>query len=219
SVLRGTNAHAFLTELRSVCPNLRAVIVGHQWHFGCDRDGNFSVLSRFAAERGFEAVEVPPVRHEGEIISSTRIRALVGEGRMEEAARLLGRPYSIRARVVPGSGIGRMLGFPTANLQVENELLPAPGVYACRVRSEGESHAAALNCGHRPTLPGQATASLTVEAHLIDFRGDLKDARVEVDFGTRLRDERKFAGAEELRAQIARDVAGVRASWSAFQGR
>jgi riboflavin kinase / FMN adenylyltransferase len=208
------HATEFLQLLLKSCPTLRAVVVGHDWHFGRQRDGNFSVLKKFCDDHGLTAIQVEPVIDPAtqEIISSTLIRKWIAEGKLADAERLLGRPYALRARVVGGEGRGRGIGFPTANLETDNELIPAVGVYAVRVRSEAKEWRGAMNIGFRPTVDAQPKARPVLEVHLLDFSGDLSGKELEVEFLRRLRDEKKFSGPEELKAQIAKDVEAVRRS-------
>lgn len=211
--IREMGAEDFLKLLLKSCPTLRAVVVGHDWHFGRERDGNFAVLKTFCDRHGLTAIQVAPVvdASTGEIISSTRIRKLIGEGRLEDAARLLGRPYAIEAAVVSGDGRGKHLGFPTANLETANEMLPPAGVYAVRVTLGPTAWRGAMNIGFRPTVDFQPKAAQVLEVHLLDFSGDMVGRTVGVEFRARLRDEKKFSGPAELSAQIARDVEAVRA--------
>lgn len=212
SKIQQMRATEFLELLLRSCPTLRAVIVGHDWHFGRERDGNFGVLKEFCESHGLTAIQVEPVvdSQSGEIISSTRIRKLIGEGKLEEAERLLGRPFAIRAKVVGGAGKGRGLGFPTANLETDNEIVPPVGVYKVRVRSGSQSWRGAMNIGFRPTLDKKPGDHPVLEVHLLDFSGHLPGQELEVEFLRRLRDEKKFSGPDELKAQIARDVEAVR---------
>ena len=211
SEVRRMHATEFLEMLLKCCPTLRTIVVGYQWHFGKDRDGNFEVLKKFADGYGLTALEVEPVRDEqtNEIISSTRIRKLIETGRLAEAESLLGRPFTIKGKVVRGENRGKALGFPTANLETENEMLPPVGVYAVLVRTGGKSHRGAMNLGFRPTY-GTRSAKPVLEVHLLDFSGDLLGSEVEVDFVSRLRDERKFSNPDELRTQIQKDVQRTR---------
>jgi riboflavin kinase/FMN adenylyltransferase len=151
-------------------------------------------------------VIVPPVQYRGEIVSSTIIRREVAEGDVSHAGRLLGRPFALTGEVVGGTGTGRKFTFPTLNLAAEQELLPARGVYITRTFFDGEncSRRSVTNIGVRPTFNGSA---LSVETHLLDFQGTNTPNRIEVRFWKRLREEKKFTGPEELRAQIARDIA------------
>jgi riboflavin kinase/FMN adenylyltransferase len=155
---------------------------------------------------GFDVVVHRPVVLDGEIVSSTLIRKLVSEGDVRHAARLLGRPFELTGEVVSGTGMGRKLLFPTLNLKAEQELLPARGVYITRTVLEGESssHRSVTNVGVRPTFNG---TGLSVETHLLDYSGNFAPRRIEVRFWKRLRAEKKFAGPEELKEQIAKDIA------------
>ncbi len=192
------------------------VYVGYDFHFGRDREGSMRELTEVGPRLGFAVTIIPEVTVGGRDVNSTRIRDLLAEGAVEEASRLLGRPYPIRGRVVEGDRRGQGLGFPTANLEPENEVLPAVGVYAGRVRLlEGSSgkpeagpHPAVVNLGRRPTFA--AGHAIVPEAHLLEFQGDLYGRRVELAFVARLRDERRFPDAAALRSQIARDAAQAR---------
>lgn len=186
------------------------VHVGRNFRFGHRRSGDFSTLERLGAKLGFRVFGFPQVTFRGERISSTRIRKLLGQGRVELAARLLGRPYEVCGTVVRGAGQGRRLGFPTANLKIENELSPAGGVYATRLAFEGRKHCAATNIGLRPTLTGDRAAAQTIESHVLDFEGDLYGKFVRLEFCLKLRDERRFQSPEELALQVSRDLERVR---------
>jgi riboflavin kinase / FMN adenylyltransferase len=181
------------------------VVVGENFRFGHKAAGDFGDLHRLMREMGGEAVAVE-VREIGEEagISSTRIRALIAEGRVEEAAGLLGRAYVLRGEVVVGDRRGRTIGFPTANVLPEAEaVVPAYGVYAGFVLVGDHRFAACTNVGVAPTF---ARAESRVEAHLLDFEGDLYGRVVDVGFTHRIRSEQKFSGIGELKAQIQRDV-------------
>jgi riboflavin kinase/FMN adenylyltransferase len=193
------------------------VYVGYDFHFGRDREGSMRLLTEMGPRLGFAVTIIPEVTIEDQDVNSTRIRALLAKGSAEQAAHLLGREYTIRGKVVEGDGRGRALGFPTANLEAENEVLPARGVYAAWVRCSqpdgrvgSQRFAAVANLGHRPTF--DSTPLLVVEAHLLDFHGDLYGQRLDLAFVKRLRSERRFANPEALRAQIARDVAEARSA-------
>jgi riboflavin kinase / FMN adenylyltransferase len=198
------SASDFLEQLRKNAPMLKAVVVGHDWHFGRGREGDFKLLKAWADQQKLQAIEVAPVKMNNEIISSTLIRSLVGAGNMVEVNQRLGRSYQIMGRVVRGKGIGTQLGFPTTNIEVENELIPAPGVYAARALIEGEVCAAAVNIGTRPTITD--SSEITVEAFLIGFVGDLYGHHLRLDFLQRIRNEQKFESLEALIAQIKLDI-------------
>jgi len=178
------------------------VWVGANFLFGRDRTGNFSLLRTLGQRYGFRAEKIDPVRYKEFVVSSTRARRLVTEGRMDEAGGLLGHPYYMDATVVEGRRKGRELGFPTANLRTENELVPPDGVYATTVAVEGVVHASLTNIGVRPTF---GESERTIEAHLLKFSGDLYGNDVRLAFVQRLRDERRFEDVDALRAQLEAD--------------
>jgi riboflavin kinase/FMN adenylyltransferase len=189
--------------------HVHAVLVGENFHFGHKQAGNVALLRELGARYGFAVEIIPPVALNGEIVSSTAIRREIAAGKVTHAARLLGRPFVLSGEIVPGTGTGRRFTFPTLNLKPEQELLPARGVYVTRTLLEGEtrSRRSVTNVGMRPTFNG---ASLSVETHLLDFSGEVTATRMEVRFWKRLREEKKFASPEDLRAQIARDIASAR---------
>jgi riboflavin kinase/FMN adenylyltransferase len=198
------------------------VWVGADFLFGRDRSGNFTLLRALGAQYGFRAEKIDPIRYKEFVVSSTRIRRLVSEGRVDEAGALLGHHYAIDGTVVEGAKRGREIGFPTANLSTENELVPPHGVYATTVSMDGQLHPSVTNIGHRPTF-GEAAAT-TIETHLInpfdsrrdggtaatlaqgESAWDLYGRRLRLAFIQRLRDERKFPDIEALQEQIAADV-------------
>jgi len=179
------------------------VWVGANFLFGHDRAGNFSMLRSLGARYGFKAEKIDPVRYKDFVVSSTRIRRLIGEGRIDEAGALLGHQYYIDAKVVRGDGRGRTIGFPTANLCTENELVPPHGVYATTTTVRGVVRPSVTNIGTRPTV--DASGRTTIETHIFNLDQDLYDSSVRVGFVQRLRDERAFDSLEGLRAQIATD--------------
>jgi riboflavin kinase/FMN adenylyltransferase len=178
------------------------VCVGANFLFGHQRAGNFNGLRVLGQRFGFRAEMVDPVHYKDFVVSSTRIRRLVGEGRVDEAGALMGHPYAIVGIVVEGRRRGRELGFPTANLQTTNALLPAHGVYATNLIVDGVVRPGLTNIGVRPTF---AEGGVTVETHLLDFDGDLYGRQVELSFVQRLRDERAFADVDALREQLEAD--------------
>ena len=179
------------------------VWVGANFLFGHDRSGNFSTLRTLGQRYGFRADKIDPVRYKEFVVSSTRVRRLVAEGRMDEAGALLGHPYYVDGTVVAGKRRGRELGFPTANLQTENELLPPNGVYATTTTIDGVVHASLTNVGLRPTFGD--TMQPIIEAYVLGFNGDLYGRPVRLGFVQRLRDERKFEDVDALRAQLEAD--------------
>jgi len=187
----------------------QVVVVGNSFRFGQGRAGDTALLQRLGVRLGFDVVTLAPVLLGGAPVSSTRVREALLAGDVEEAAALLGRRHFVDGTVVAGDARGRTIGFPTANLEPVNETLPGHGVYACWARLGGEEGArkAAVNVGRRPTVAGR---TVTVEAHLIDFAGDLYGRALRLEFAKRLRPERKFAGLEALAAQIQADLAQAR---------
>jgi len=194
----------------------RDVVVGESFRFGHRREGDARSLADLGSRLGFAVHPVPPVQDGGGPVSSSRVRLALGHGDVGAARALLGRPYFVDAGVVRGEGRGRTIGVPTANLAAENEILPAPGVYAgyCRLPA-GESWPAVVNLGRRPTFGG---GELALEAHLLGFAGDLYGARVRLSFHERLRDEQRFPSKEALVARIRDDVARARALLSGPRG-
>ncbi|MFB6240832.1 MAG: riboflavin kinase, partial [Gemmatimonadota bacterium] len=172
--------------------------------FGRGRSGDTSTLRELGRELGFEVDVVEKVRVGSDPVSSTRIRRLLAEGRVEAAAECLGRPYGLRGRVVEGMGRGRDLGFPTANLDPPGggKLVPAPGIYAVRAHVQGEVQRGILHAGPRPTFD---EAPATLEVYLLDFDRDIYGQRVEVEFLTRLREVRSFSSTDELVREMKRD--------------
>ncbi len=203
------SGEVFIRELARDLGKIFSICVGADFVFGRKRSGNVALLKTLGAEIGFQVHGHAAVALDGETVSSTRIREAIRLGNLDDASQMLGRPYAICGRVVEGDKIGRQLGFPTANLDVTNLVLPPNGVYAASTNFSGHAYRVALNIGVRPTV---ATGpQLRVEAHLLDFNGELYSAELEVEVGTKLRPEQKFSSPAGLRDQIARDVAAVRA--------
>jgi riboflavin kinase/FMN adenylyltransferase len=194
--------------------NASVVVVGEDFHFGHHRRGNVALLREMGAREGFEVMPVSLIpRADGveEPVSSTAVRRSLAGGEVDIAAHLLGRPYEVRGIVVVGDKRGRLLGFPTANVEVPNQVcMPADGVYAgWYERPDGQVYPCAINLGRRPTFYEHADHSL-LEAHLLDFAGDLYGERAEVRFVHFLRSERKFEGVDALISQLKRDIEGAR---------
>jgi riboflavin kinase/FMN adenylyltransferase len=184
------------------------VWVGANFLFGHDRAGNYSVLRSLGARYGFRAEKIDPVRYKDFVVSSTRIRRLVAEGRVDEAGALLGHHYFIEGTVRRGAGRGREIGVPTANLQPVNELLPPSGVYATTVTVDEVVRPSITNIGMRPTF-GDVQAPV-VETHIFDYDRDLYDRELRLSFVQRLRDERAFPDVDALKAQIEADCRAAR---------
>lgn len=214
---RSTEDPAFFVK-RVLVDALRAqvVVVGEDFHFGFNRGGNVAMLRELGKQFDFQVEPVKLItRPDGveEPVSSTSIRRALAGGQVEIATNLLGRAYEVRGVVVNGDKRGRMIGFPTANVEVPNAMcLPADGVYAGKFQcDDGSVHACAINLGRRPTFFEHADHSL-LEAHLLDFDGDLYGQKVSVTFEHFLRSERKFDGLDAIKSQLLLDVAAARAS-------
>src|SRR5262245_6787951 len=188
------------------------VWVGANFLFGHDRSGSFSLLRTLGAQYGFRAEKIDPIRYKDFVVSSTRIRRLVGEGRVDEAGALLGHQYFIDGEVQQGDQRGRTIGFPTANLATDNELLPPHGVYATTARIDGVVRPSVTNIGVRPTV--DSSGQRTIETHLFDFDGDLYGRRLRLGFVQHLREERRFDSFDALRGQIAADCDRARLLFS-----
>lgn len=202
------SAAAWLGEILGEKLEVREIFAGSSYSFGFRREGTAGHLEEWGREHGVPVHLVPPVLVGGEPVNSTRIRSALWAGLVDEAARLLGRWYSLRSRVTPGSGRGRTLGFPTANVEIPpRKVLPGRGVYATVVSTGGRRYGGATNVGYRPTFGG---SGLTVETHLLKFDGDLTGAVITLAFVQRIRAERAFSGPEALARQIQQDVERVR---------
>jgi len=196
----------FVDEILVRQLQVRAVVVGDNFRFGHKQAGDVKFLRELGMRDGFDVIVHEPVVVDGKIVSSTVIRKMIAEGDVTRGARMLGRAFALTGEVVTGTGTGRKFTFPTLNLRAEQELLPARGVYVTRTVMEGEpsSHRSVTNVGMRPTFNG---TGLTVETHLLDYSGNFSPKRIEVRFWKKLREEKKFAGPEELKSQIAKDIA------------
>jgi len=186
------------------------VYIGANFRFGADRGGDVALLERMGGELGFKAAASPIVEVDGGVVSSTRVRQAVSDGRVEEAATMLGRHVFIDGCVLEGKRLGRKLGFPTLNLEVKNEIEPACGVYvtAVHIPSFGRTFASVTNVGTRPTV--YENSVLTIETHLLDFMADVYRESVRLYFVKRLRSEVSFPSTVQLMAQIQRDVEASR---------
>ncbi len=187
------------------------VVVGHDFAFGRRAEGDFEFLARAAGRFGFRAVQMSPLTIGGQRVSSTLIRERVVQGEVEGLEHLLGRPFLLSGKVTPGRGIGKTLGFPTANLDTGPCAVPAHGVYAAQAVVNGSAYAAAVNIGIAPTI---RNAVSLVEAHLLDFRGEITGENMELAFYKRLRPEKKFASRDDLMDAIAADVDAIRCYFS-----
>lgn len=199
----------FIRELARDFRQIHGICVGANFVFGHQRSGNVNLLKQLGGELHFQVHGHAAVALDGELVSSTRIREAIRAGELDAASQMLGRPYAICGRVLAGDKIGRTLGFPTANLDVAGLMLPPHGVYAATTRVNDQLYRVALNIGVRPTL-ASGQPELRVEAHLLDYAGELYDQELEVEIAAKLRDERRFDSLDALRRQIAEDVVAVR---------
>ncbi len=201
------SGEAFVHGLARDLGHIQTLCVGANFVFGHKRGGNVALLKKLGAELHFTVHGLAAVSLGGKPVSSTRIRETIVAGHIDSASQMLGRAYSISGKVVHGDGMGRKLGFPTANIDTTGLVLPPNGVYAVHAQIVGEParHRAVLNIGYRPTLANPAPL-LQVEAHLPDFSGDLYDRELEITFVEKLRAEKKFPSLEALREQIAKDI-------------
>jgi len=202
-----TTAEEFVRVFLGQKLAIRKIIIGHDYTFGRGKQGNSDYLMATGREMGFAVEVVDAVKSGEDIISSTLIRKTIIKGDLQRAAALLGRFYNIAGVVVSGKGRGTGLGFPTANIEPEKELLPPAGIYAVFVNVAGRRYQAALNIGEKPTFDDY---TFTIEVYLLDFSGDLRGKRINTEFVEKLRDIVKFDSPEKLKEQIAADVEKTR---------
>lgn len=183
------------------------LLVGYDYHFGKNRSGNAEFLKEYGMYRGIQVEVLRPVGADGRPFSSTRVRDKLLRGDVSGVIQLLGRQYNLEGRVDAGEQRGRLMGFPTANLVTDKELLPAPGVYVVKVRHNLQEYGGVVNIGTRPTFDGGHSS---IEVHLLDFTGDLYGQKIRIYFIERLREERKFPDMETLADAIAEDVLAAR---------
>ena len=200
-------AEDFVTDILVGKLNLKHLIVGPDFSFGSKRQGNLELLNKMGAQYGFDTEVVETETLDGEIVSSTSIRDLVREGNMLKAGRFLGYNFYIEGQVKEGERRGRQIGFPTANLDTDWDILPKVGVYATLAHVEGEALSSITNVGYRPTFGHN---ELLIETHIFDFSADIYKKRIKVEFVDRVRDEQKFDGPEALIEQIKKDVERVK---------
>lgn len=201
------SAADFVVRILSAPLGMRHIIIGHDYAFGRGREGNFSTLTILGKVNGFTLEDMPALGENEVIFSSSLVRSKVAEGNLTEAAHILGRYFQITGTVVHGRDIGHSLGFPTANIVTENELLPPDGVYAVMAQVDGQLVKGACNIGCNPTFGSTAR---TVEVFLLDFSDTVYDHKISLQFIKRLRAEQKFASASELKTAIAGDVTATR---------
>ena len=203
-----TSARSFVKDILLDLIGMKAIVVGQDYSFGRKREGDVALLKEMSQALDFEVIISDWIALEGHRISSTEIRNLVSEGDVEVAGKLLGRHYQVRGNVVRGRDRGgKLLGFPTANLTLQDELCPKAGVYAVTVEHEGIRYKGVANIGYSPTFKN---GQFGVEAHIFDFDKTIYDQPIRLNFVYRLREEKKFAGPEELSVQIKHDVEKAR---------
>jgi riboflavin kinase/FMN adenylyltransferase len=204
-------ARQFVEEILVGRIGVKAIVVGQDYNFGKNREGDIDLLKKFAAELDFEVIVadwIQAVNGTSQRISSTKVRNLVQAGDMSEARRMLGRYYQIRGTVEPGRNRGgKLLGFPTANINLHDELSPKTGIYAVTVEYDKRLLDAVANIGYSPTFDDHL---FTVEVHILDFSENIYGKKIKVNFIQRLRDEKKFNNIEELSQQIQRDAEAAR---------
>jgi len=201
------SAQDFVTDILVGKLNLKHLIVGPDFSFGRKREGNLSLLNKMGSEYGFDTEVVETALLDGEIVSSTSIRNLVREGNLIKAGKFLGYNFYIEGQVKEGERRGRQIGFPTANLETDWDILPKVGVYATLANVDGTKYQSITNIGFRPTF---GHSELLIETHIFDFNQDIYKKRIKVEFVDRVRDEQKFNGPEALVEQIKKDVEKVK---------
>lgn len=201
---------AFVAALHEAAPTLASLVVGHNWRFGKDRAGTPALLTDLARVHGVSVTTLAPVSRAGDAVSSTRLRTLVQAGELDEAAALLGRPFSVLGTVRPGNRLGRRLGYATANLDVAHDVMPPYGIYAAYGLIGHELREGVVSYGVRPTVHRGRGAPAVFEFHVFDFAGDLYGSDLEVFLVRRLRDEMVFNSLEELCARIDLDILATR---------
>ena len=208
--LATTSAREFMERIKQQL-DIRQLWIGHDFAMGHNREGDFDTLSAYGEELGFSVHPVSALELDGEVVSSSRIRRALGRGAVDEAEKLLGRPYSLMGTVSEGAGRGSSIGIPTANLEIwPKRVVPASGVYVCRAHVGGQDWPAVSNIGVRPTFEDKLLAPV-VESHLLDYHNDEVDGeKLRLSFVARLRDEQRFSSVDELLEQIQRDIEQAR---------
>ena len=198
----------FVQQLVTHSKALREICVGHEWSFGKDRRGNLNLLNKLGGQFGFDVVGIQPVTVNGVVVSSTAIRQAIEAGDFDKAGEMLGRQYTILGTVIRGDGLGKKIGFPTANLSAHSEQFPPNGVYLAQASLDGVLHHGVVNLGYRPTVSQESNRVL--EIHLFDFNHDIYGEDIEVLFVQYLRKEKKFESVDALVRQIDLDVRQAR---------
>lgn len=199
-----TTSEEFIKKILVEQIGTKKLVIGYDHRFGKNREGSFEHLKANANKYGFDVEEIPQQDVDNVAVSSTKIRKALKEGDVKSATHLLGRPYMIKGRVVKGEKIGRIIGFPTANIEMEfkHKLIPADGSYAVTILREHNTYKGMLNIGYRPTVGGK---SKTIEVNIFDFNEDIYGENITIDFVDRIRDELKFEDVDALKKQLAKD--------------
>jgi riboflavin kinase/FMN adenylyltransferase len=208
--LAQTSARDFTVQVLWEKLHPREIYVGPNFAFGHRRQGSFNLLKEIGEEKGFWVGKIHQVQFRGNRVSSTSIRQALVSGQVGLARRLLARPFELIGSIVQGKGLGARLQIPTANLQTPNELIPRRGIYVTLLGIDGRKYRSVTNIGFRPTVDRDAAASLSIETHVLDFEKSIYGKNVSLEFLVRLRDERRFAGAIDLAAQIQKDIVNAR---------
>ncbi|MGA1846182.1 bifunctional riboflavin kinase/FAD synthetase [Deferribacter abyssi] len=197
------NPEIFVRELLVKTLKAKFIVIGYDYRFGKKKKGDFELLKLLEPRYGYTAFKIPPVKVGDLIVSSTNIRKLLTEGNVDFANRMLGRAFSLEGEVVKGDGYGKLLGYPTANLKVHNELIPAYGIYATKTLIDGKYYKSVTNIGIRPTIVNRE--EIRVETHIFDFDKEIYGKFIEVEFYRYLRKEKKFNKITDLISQIEKD--------------
>jgi riboflavin kinase/FMN adenylyltransferase len=203
---RRISAGRFLERVLLKKINPAAVFIGRNFSFGRNAEGNWQMLQEYSRQAGFKLRVVDVLAYQGRPISSSHIRALIKSGNLAQAQELLGRPVSIFGRVTTGFRLGRALGYPTANVNPDHEILPQPGVYAVRVKLAKDILKGICYVGTRPSIKGIMPQKTGVEVHILDFKGNLYGRKIQIEFIKRIRDEKRFSSLKLLSRRIKRDI-------------
>ncbi len=208
--LSSQSPESFLNEWMIKPLNPKAIVIGYDFSFGANRKGNADFLKEKGRENGFEVHVVPPFKIDEQIISSTLIRKAIESGDMQKANLYLGRHFYLQGLVEKGANRGKAIGFPTANLYTEAELLPASGVYACRVQIRGDYFSCITNIGVNPTFGGVNRRPIQIETHILNFSDNIYGEKIKLEFLSFIRAEKKFENAQQLKQQIEKDIDKVK---------
>jgi riboflavin kinase/FMN adenylyltransferase len=199
------SAKKFIQDILINTLRIKYLIIGRGFRFGRQREGTFSLLRSLSKNSNFTARRISPIKIRGKIISSSKIRSLIQKGRIEQANRFLGRSFSLLGKVKKGSAQGRILGYPTANIEPQEKLIPARGVYVVTVKIKSDILPGILNIGRRPTFWSKKRSSVTIEVHIFNFCKKIYGRNIEIFFVKRIRSEKKFVSHQALLAQIKKD--------------